>query len=535
MVTIETLSEIADAVKEEISKIPDTKCMKDEICIGADGTPTFRIDKVAENAVLMYLERNAVPLNVLSEEIGFVDRGYDETLVLDPIDGSNNAAAGLPYYTVSLAVGTKSLSDVRLAYLRNMATGDWYSAEKGKGAIKNGKSITVRKPDFKNLFIMNYTGLYAHPDAYQYAKRVATSRNLGCSSLEIVLVADGSADAFCMNSESYVRCERVIDIAASVLILREAGGEIFDLDGNVLDMPFDLEHRSNTVAVGDKATFDYLIKGKDPVKEHIYGIYANTSLSMAVNYTQQVIDALQGHEYQVDSQIADVMGIKGVPLSQMDADIVIVVGGDGTLLRVLQQTDAMVIGINGGSVGFLAEIDRDHIKDGIDRLLREDYTIETRFKLRSWYNGEYLKDSVNEALIHTSSVAKIRHYKIYVDDVLACEMRSDGVIISTPTGSTCYAMSLGAPYMDPHVDALMVVPMAAYKSTSRAFVVPATCKITVESVLDKDCVIVLDGQEEIPMMGRTKVDFMLSDKKAKFIRFDMDFFSRVREKLVNAL
>ncbi len=195
----------------------------------------------------------------------------------------------------------------------------------------------------------------------------------------------------------------------------------------------------------------------------------------------------------------------------------------------------MIIGINGGSVGFLAEIDRDHIKDGIDRLLREDYTIETRFKISSWYNGEYLEDSVNEALIHTSSVAKIRHYKIYVDDVLACEMRSDGVIISTPTGSTCYAMSLGAPYMDPHVNALMVVPMAAYKSTSRAFVVPASSKITVESVLDKDCVIVLDGQREIPMAGRSKVDFMLSEKSAKFIRFDMDFFSRVREKLVNNL
>jgi NAD+ kinase len=114
-------------------------------------------------------------------------------------------------------------------------------------------------------------------------------------------------------------------------------------------------------------------------------------------------------------------------------------------------------------------------------------------------------------------------------------MRSDGVIISTPTGSTCYAMSLGAPYMDPHVDAFMVVPMAAYKSTSRAFVVPSSSKITVESVLDKDCVIVLDGQEEIHMDGRSKVDFMRSEKKARFIRFDMDFFSRVREKLVNNL
>lgn len=535
MITIETLSAIADAVQEEVRKIPDSNSMGDEICIGADGTPTSRLDKVAENAVLMYLERNAVPLNVLSEEIGFVDRGGEETLVLDPVDGSNNAVAGIPYYTVSLGVGKESLAGIRLAYIRNLVTGDAYWAEKGKGAFKNGKPIHVREPVFKDLFVMNYMGRYAHPEAFNISKKASSSRWLGCSSLETVVVAEGQADAFCMYSENYVHCERIVDIAAAVLILREAGGEIYDLEGNVLNMTFDLEHRSNVMAVGHKSVFDYLVRGKDPVKDHKYGIYANTSLEKAVEYTQQVIDALKGHEYVLDTQIAEIMGLSGVPIKDMDADIVIVVGGDGTLLRVLQQTDAMVIGINGGSVGFLAEIDRDHIKDGIDRLLKEDYTIETRFKLASWYNGEYLKDSVNEALIHTSSVAKIRHYKIYVDEVLACEMRSDGVIISTPTGSTCYAMSLGAPYMDPHVDALMVVPMAAYKSTSRPFIVPANCKITVESVLDKDCVIVLDGQEEIPMEGGSKVEFMLSEKKAKFIRFNMDFFSRVREKLVNYL
>ena len=535
MITIETLSAIADAVQEEVRKIPDSNSMGDEICIGADGTPTSRLDKVAENAVLMYLERNAVPLNVLSEEIGFVDRGGEETLVLDPVDGSNNAVAGIPYYTVSLGVGKESLAGIRLAYIRNLVTGDAYWAEKGKGAFKNRKPIHVREPVFKDLFVMNYMGRYAHPEAFNISKKASSSRWLGCSSLETVVVAEGQADAFCMYSENYVHCERIVDIAAAVLILREAGGEIYDLEGNVLNMTFDLEHRSNVMAVGHKSVFDYLVRGKDPVKDHKYGIYANTSLEKAVEYTQQVIDALEGHEYVVDTQIAEIMGLPGVPIKDIDADIVIVVGGDGTLLRVLQQTDAMVIGINGGSVGFLAEIDRDHIKDGIDRLLKEDYTIETRFKLASWYNGEYLKDSVNEALIHTSSVAKIRHYKIYVDEVLACEMRSDGVIISTPTGSTCYAMSLGAPYMDPHVDALMVVPMAAYKSTSRPFIVPANCKITVESVLDKDCVIVLDGQEEIPMEGGSKVEFMLSEKKAKFIRFNMDFFSRVREKLVNYL
>ena len=535
MITIETLSEIADAVQEEIGRIPDSGSKGDEISIGADGTPTAVIDKVAENAVLMYLERHDIPLNVLSEEIGFVDRDGEETLVLDPIDGSSNAIAGIPHYTVSLGVGKGSLSGMRLGYIRNLVTGDSYSAEKGKGAFKNGRPIHVREPDYRELFVLNYIGRYAHPDAFAMSKTVSSSRWLGCTSLEIALVAEGAADAFCMDSENYVHCERVVDVAAAALILREAGGEIFDLKGNILDIPFDLEHRSNAMAVGKREVFDLLIKGREPVKDRRYGIYTNTSLRNAVGYTQEVIDALSGHEYVVDQEIADVMGIPGQPLQDMDVDIVIVVGGDGTLLRALQRTDAMVVGINGGSVGFLAEIDRDHIKEGIGRLIRGDYTIDSRFKLASWYDGEYLKDSVNEALIHTSSVAKIRHYRIYVDDVLACEMRSDGVIISTPTGSTCYSMSLGAPYMDPRVDALMVVPMAAYKSTSRAFVVPASCKITVESVLDKDCVIVLDGQEEIPMRGGSKVDFVLSKNKARFIRFDTDFFSRVRKKLVNAL
>jgi len=534
MITIETLSAIADMVEAEVNKIPAFS-RGEEISIGADGTPTSRIDKVAEDAVLAYLWDNDIRINILSEEAGFVDRGADETLVLDPIDGSSNAISGIPYYTVSLAVGKDSLSGMRIAYLRNLVTGDEYTAIKDGGAYKNGKKIYVRVPNMKSLFIMNYTGRYAHPEAYAISKKVSSTRALGCSSLEMSLVAEGQADAFYMNSQNYVRCERVVDIAASTLILREAGGEVYDLEGNVLEMPFDLDHRSNIVAVGRKYTFDYLVRNKDPSRRHKYGIYTNTSINGAKELTQEVIDALRGNDYCVDSEIAEMMGIDGVPLRRMDADIIIVIGGDGTILRVLQQTDAMVLGVNGGSVGFLAEIERDGIREGIDRLLRDDYIIESRFKLSAFYKGEYLPDCVNEAVVHTAAVAKIRHFKIYVDDVLACEIRSDGLIISTPTGSTSYTMSLGAPYMDPHVDALMVVPIAAYKSNSRAFIVPASSKITVESILEKDCVIVLDGQREYPMDGLSKVDFMMSQKKARFIRFNTDFFSRVREKLVNAL
>lgn len=535
MITMETLSGIADAVQAAIEKIPNSRCKGEEVCMGADGTPTSQIDKVAENAALMHIQSNRIPLNILSEEIGFVDNGAEETLVMDPIDGTSNAIAGIPYFTISLAVGTSKLSDIRLGYLRNPVTGDVYTAEKGEGAFKNGCPIHVRKAVMDDLFVMIYMGNGAHPDAFALAKRVKSSRSLGCASLEMAIVGEGEADGFLMKSEKYTRAIRIVDIAASTIILREAGGEVYDLEGNVLDMPFDLEHRSNFIAVGDMSVYNLIITQRETLGEHRYGVYTNRHVRNAVKYTQEVIDALQGQTYFVDSDIAEVMGIPGMPLADMDVDIVIVVGGDGTLLRALQHTDAKVIGINGGSVGFLAEIDHDHIKEGIDRLLREDYIVETRFRLNCWYNGQYLTPSVNEAVVHTASVAKIRHFRVYIDDVLASELRADGLIISTPTGSTCYAMSLGAPYMDPKVKALMVVPMAAYKFNSRPFIVPATSKITVENVLDKECLIVLDGQEEFKMDGCSKVDFMLSDRKARFIRYDTDFYSRVRDKLVNTL
>ncbi|MGN0097830.1 MAG: inositol monophosphatase family protein, partial [Candidatus Methanomethylophilaceae archaeon] len=224
MITKETLSAIADAVVEAIRKIPDSKCRGEEVCMGADGTPTAQIDKVAENAALMYIDRNSIPLNVLSEEIGFVDNGAEETLVMDPIDGTSNAIAGVPYYTVSLAVGTSMLSDIRLGYLRNPVTGDEMWAEKGVGAYKNGHRMSVREPDMDDLFMMIYMGNGAHPDAFALTKSVKSSRCYGCSSLEMEIVAEGEADGYFMKAEKYTREVRIVDIAASTIILREAGG-----------------------------------------------------------------------------------------------------------------------------------------------------------------------------------------------------------------------------------------------------------------------------------------------------------------------
>jgi len=533
---MDVLSKIADAVEEAIRKIPDSKCKGECVGMGADGTSTSQIDKIAENVVLAYLERNKIPLNVLSEEIGFVDNGGKETLVLDPIDGTSNAVAGVPLYTISMAIGTKSLSDIHTAYLRNLATGDVITAEKGKGAYKNGKRICVRKAEMNDLFLMIYLGNGAHPSSFNLAKRVKSSRSFGCASLEMVLVAEGEADGYIMHTERYSRAIRVVDIAASALVLREAGGEIYDLEGNVLEMPFDLGCRSNFISFGDRKVYDFVTLTNNEIPESPrYGICVNMKIPEAKDYARRVMKALEGCDFILDEHIAAEFGMEGCPVDEMKVDIMITIGGDGTILRTFMKNKAPLFGINAGGVGFLAEVSADDIENGIQRLRNGEYVVEERFKISPWYEGEYLAEAVNEAVVHTDSIAKIRHFKVYVNDKLMMEARADGIMVSTPTGSTCYAMSLGAPLIDPNVNAVVIVPMAAYKFASRPFVVPADAKITVETIMDSGCLLVVDGQEEYEIRGKTHIDFIRSSDTVKFIRFNTDFYSRVREKLVNAV
>ncbi|MCL1978637.1 MAG: sugar kinase, partial [Methanomassiliicoccaceae archaeon] len=292
---MDILSNIADAVEEAIKKIPDSRARGECIGMGADGTSTSQIDKIAENTVLAFIQRNNIPLNVLSEEIGFVDNGGKETLVLDPIDGTSNAIAGVPLFTISMAIGTKRLSDVHTAYLRNLATGDVITAEKGNGAYKNGSRIHVRKADMGDLFMMIYLGNGAHPASFNLAKRVKSSRSYGCASLEMTLVAEGEADGFLMHAEKYTRAIRVVDIAASALILREAGGEVYDLEGKVLEMDFNVECHSNFIAFGDRKVYDFIVKAKNEMPPSpTYGITVNTKAPEAVEYAKRVLRAMEG-------------------------------------------------------------------------------------------------------------------------------------------------------------------------------------------------------------------------------------------------
>jgi len=234
-----------DAVVRKIKRTQATDFYKfgGNVGLGADGTVTKYVDKIAEDAAVNFLEKSKLKVNVLSEEAGFLDKGAKYTFVLDPIDGTRNAYRGIPFYSVSIAIGKSKMSDVEYGIVKNIPTGDVFTAEKGHGAFLNKKQIGVPDVPCKELLSSLTLGKNFNKLTLSLAKKDKV-RSLGSASLEMCMVAIGALDFYVVGKE-YIR---VVDIAASSLILREAGGIVTNIFGEELDMPFTLDERSSVVA-----------------------------------------------------------------------------------------------------------------------------------------------------------------------------------------------------------------------------------------------------------------------------------------------
>jgi fructose-1,6-bisphosphatase/inositol monophosphatase family enzyme len=226
------------------------------IGVGADGSPTSYIDKVAEDVALKILERSETKANLLSEEAGFVDFGGTYVFVLDPVDGTRNAYRGIPFYSVSLAIGTSKISDIEYGIVKNIPTGDIFSAEKRHGSFLNKKPIRVCEIPSSEMISSISLGKNHTLKAGSLSKK-GNVRSLGSASLEMCMVAIGALDYFFVGKEIL----RVVDIAASTLIVQEAGGFVKTLSGSTLDMGFNLEERTSVLAAcSEKLIADLLSK-----------------------------------------------------------------------------------------------------------------------------------------------------------------------------------------------------------------------------------------------------------------------------------
>jgi len=263
-----------------------------------------------------------------------------------------------------------------------------------------------------------------------------------------------------------------------------------------------------------------------------FGISCNVESEEALHLSKKVLHYLsEKHEVLLENSLAKKLRRKGLPLEKMKVDALVTIGGDGTILRALQRNDSKILGINIGVLGFLAEIKAEDIEASLERVVKGDYTTEERLKLRTLVNEKRFYDCTNEAVVHTAAVAKMRRFKVRVDGHSAEDIRADGIIVATPTGSTCYAMSVGGPIIDPRVEAIVVVAIAPFKLPVRPMVVPANSEIEITLPEPRPCILVLDGQYEVELSGNEVMRFTISDKKAKFVRFDADFYRKIQEKL----
>lgn len=271
-----------------------------------------------------------------------------------------------------------------------------------------------------------------------------------------------------------------------------------------------------------------------------WGILCRPNVERAANVAREIISYLEreNQPFHMEKQFAESIGRDGLPLHQLDPDIFITVGGDGTILRALQATQRPIFGVNSGAIGFMTEVEPKFATSGIKRILGGDYFIEERGRLAVHLDGERLPDAANEVTIQSAKIAKMIKYELYVGNEFADIMRGDGVVLATPTGSTGYAMSLGGPVLDPAMDGTVVVPMAPFRMANRPFIVPSHRPVKVKVVrretdyTSKDVKVVVDGQHGYGMPLGGEVEVVRSERVSRFVRFGGGFYERVRNKLM---
>ena len=214
-------------------------------------------------------------------------------------------------------------------------------------------------------------------------------------------------------------------------------------------------------------------------------------------------------------------------------DIVVTIGGDGTILTSLEEIEKPIFAINSGGMGFLAEVESKYAIGGLQQVIDGKYNIEERAKLKVTLDGKRLPDAANEVTVQTAKIAKILYVKLFVDGELIESMGADGIIVATPTGSTSYSLSVGGPLMDPCVQAMIIAPLAAFKLSARPWVVPLKREIGITLLpKSKESKLVIDGKYAETINQNSEILITGSEKKARFVRFGETFYQMVRLKLM---
>jgi len=251
----------------------------------------------------------------------------------------------------------------------------------------------------------------------------------------------------------------------------------------------------------------------------------------------------RGYKVIVDQETAPHAGQQEVvPRGQMAArplDLVVVLGGDGTLLSAARATaaiDVPLLGVNLGSLGFLTEVPLPSLYPMLEAIRQGRAAVEHRSLMRcELLRGETVRGSYlvfNDAVVNKTALARLNNYDLYIDKAFVSSYRADGMIVATPTGSTAYSLSAGGPILAPTVSAFVITPVAPHALTHRPLVVPDSVEIelTLRSA-EEVAYLSLDGQPGLDLRDGDRVRCRRSEHQVTLFRTGTDFYQALRTKL----
>ncbi len=253
----------------------------------------------------------------------------------------------------------------------------------------------------------------------------------------------------------------------------------------------------------------------------------------------------KGVDYGTDRVTAEYLGREGgFPREEMPdgLDLVIVLGGDGTLLsaaRAVGARETPLLAVNLGGLGFMMTTRPEELFDELNRVIEENYSIQSRRVLEA----EVVRDketlqryfALNDVVVNKLAIARLLHLDAFVDDEFVCRYRADGLIISTPTGSTAYSLAAGGPIMFPSVQAICLSPICPHTLTNRPVVVPETSRVEVvihEGDPDGSMFLTVDGQVGIDLESQDRVLTRCAAHRVRIIQpRRLSFFEVLRTKM----
>lgn len=276
------------------------------------------------------------------------------------------------------------------------------------------------------------------------------------------------------------------------------------------------------------------------------GIMANPGKAGLEVLIRQICDWLISRGIQVMAQDDLVRkfgaGIRESSLDEMVKKIecLLVFGGDGTILncsRMVAASGVPVLGINLGHLGFLSEIDVPDIQPGLESVIKGDYHIEERMMIQAAVlrDGKEIDNymGLNDAVITKGAFARLIFLETRVDGEQVGTYPADGIIVSTPTGSTAYSLSAGGPVVTPELDLMLITPICPHALWARPIVISSDCVVEVELLSDKgEVMLTIDGQHGLGLVKDDVVRITRAPFKVKFIRLKTrNFFRVLKQKL----